>query len=96
MSSALVRQVKMLLADGSQELAGVSAMELRGVFKDIMRLESQLDPSKLENPVSYYTMHPEYMQRVLIDDWDIFGGVIQSDWEQIQKHKQHIETLLND
>lgn len=95
MSSELVRKVKMLLADGSQEMADVSAMEVRGIFSEIMRLESQLDPAKLENPVSYYTMHAEYMQRVLIEDWEIFGGCLQSDWEAIQKHKNRIEKLLN-
>lgn len=96
MSSPDVLLVKRLLAKESPaDLADVSAMEARGLVSEIIRLENQLYGVKLPNPVSYYTMNSEYIHRVLIEDWEIFGGVSKFDWGKMQEHKIRIEKLLN-
>lgn len=93
-SSSAIKLKKLLAKESLPDIADVSAMEARALVSEIIRLEARLDPSKLPNPVSYYTMNSAYIYRVLIEDWEIFGGVSKFDWEKMYEHKRRIETLL--
>lgn len=96
MSSDEVIQVKKLLAKESpQENADVSLVEVKAFIESIQRLEKQLDPDKLNQPVDWYTLNPHYINRVTVEDWGIFGGISVVDWQTLHNHKADIERMLN-
>jgi hypothetical protein len=79
-------------------LKDVSAMEVRGLIAEIRRLEDKLpsiDPWPYRYSIADVTLRHEFVERVLIEDWNIFGGIDEFDLMQIKNHKTDLENMLN-